>query len=98
MPDDEPCGICGVAREQHRGRRHLFSPEGELRPVPPPEPESPKQAQSQRLIQNHLTALVLRLIQVLVQNGVFSGEDVLFIFGDNDDPNPGGSAAPRAKG
>lgn len=92
---DMPCAICSTPRLLHGDKNHKFSIHGELIPVtegPPPKNQPPtpkpehqtdeeKQAvAAQELAKSMELNAVLRLTEVLIEKGVLSGVDTLYIF------------------
>ena len=80
------CEICGTQRDEHGDKHHRFSEEGEFVPMEAgakPRQEAPKERGSapRPVGTEHVAALHLRLIEVLVEKGILDGEDLHKLFG-----------------
>jgi len=86
MADDEtPCSVCGNTKAEHEGFHHTWTDNpGDLnkkqsRSTPP------MHRDAQAVAENHVTKLVLRLIERLSEKGLLDSRDMLHIFGGIDD-------------
>lgn len=84
-----------MKRDEHGDRNHQFNMDGDLipfTPAPPAKNTPPKtreQAASEVLGADPVARMQLRMVERMVQKGLFTGEDLLYIFGGSD-ANTGG--------
>lgn len=77
MVNGEACAICGGAKEDHKKSQHEYTvTPGALRPR-----ENPKASQREPVVVPvNSSPEVARLVQVMLEKGIFSSEDALYIF------------------
>lgn len=87
---DDPCGVCDTTRENHGDMRHKFSLEGHLEVMPepaPPRAEAPKlkgetmSPEAQKVAQDPTAHVILRLVELMVEKELLSGDELMYILG-----------------
>lgn len=93
---DDICEICSTTRENHGDRQHKFSEDGQLVPMPagPPAKNEPPQLKGEppklsppgvELAKDPVARLQLRMVERLTAKGIFTADDLLYLFGSNAD-------------
>lgn len=80
LKPDDVCEVCQETRENHGDKHHKF---GTLEPIQPGEParQIPPTAAGKELSNDPVARLQLRMIEQLAKKGVFTGDDLMVIFG-----------------
>ena len=83
-PDpDDLCGVCGYRREAHGDSNHEFNMDGDLIPKKTPDParSNPPTERGQALLKDPTTGVMLRMVERMIQKGLLTGDDLVYIFG-----------------
>jgi len=80
------CQICGATKEEHSGYEHIFSLDGSLKAKSAT--KQPPPIQNASLVTNHLSGLILRLIETLAAKGLLDARELAYIFGREADNVP----------
>ncbi len=97
---DDLCGVCSTKRDEHGDKNHEFNLEGELIPKKKPEParQSAPQPRGSGLNNDPVARLQIRLVERLVSKGLLEGDDLVYIFGGENENHRGQTGATSPEG